>query len=59
LPIEMGNVGWNRQVTMFWPVPVFSRFDYRKTNGFVEGKNKRINAIKRIPYGSCNTVTSE
>ena len=33
---------------------ILNYFDYRITNGFVEGKNNRIKTIKRTAYGYRN-----
>ena len=33
---------------------IVNYFDYRITNGFVEGKNNRIKTIKRMAYGYRN-----
>ncbi|MEE9528499.1 MAG: ISL3 family transposase [Dehalococcoidia bacterium] len=35
-----------------WREEILNYFDYRITNGFVEGKNNRIKTIKRIAYPS-------
>lgn len=37
-----------------WRKEILNYFDYRITNGFVEGKNNRIKTIKRIAYGYRN-----
>jgi len=37
-----------------WREEILSYFDYRITNGFVEGKNNRIKTIKRMAYGYRN-----
>jgi transposase len=37
-----------------WGEEILNYFDYRITNGFVEGKNNRIKTIKRIAYGYRN-----
>jgi transposase len=37
-----------------WRVEIVNYFDYRITNGFVEGKNNRIKTIKRMGYGYRN-----
>jgi transposase len=37
-----------------WRDEILNYFDYRITNGFVEGKNNRIKTIKRIAYGYRN-----
>ena len=37
-----------------WREEILNYFDYRITNGFVEGKNNRIKTIKRIAYGYRN-----
>ena len=34
-----------------WRKEILNYFDYRLTNGFVEGKNNRIKTIKRMAYG--------
>jgi len=34
-----------------WREEILNYFDYRITNGFVEGKNNRIKTIKRMAYG--------
>ena len=33
-----------------WREEILNYFDYRITNGFVEGKNNRIKTIKRLAY---------
>jgi len=33
-----------------WREEILNYFDYRITNGFVEGKNNRIKTIKRSPF---------
>jgi len=33
-----------------WREEILNYFDYRITNGFVEGKNNRIKTIKRMAY---------
>jgi transposase len=38
-----------------WRTEILNYFDYRITNGFVEGKNNRIKTIKRMGYGYRNT----
>jgi transposase len=38
-----------------WRSEILNYFDYHITNGFVEGKNNRIKAIKRMAYGYRNT----
>jgi transposase len=38
-----------------WRAEILNYFDYRITNGFVEGKNNRIKTIKRMGYGYRNT----
>jgi transposase len=38
-----------------WREEILNYFDYRITNGFVEGKNNRIKTIKRMGYGYRNT----
>ena len=38
-----------------WKEEILNYFDYRITNGFVEGKNNRIKTIKRMAYGYRNT----
>jgi len=38
-----------------WREEILNYFDYRITNGFVEGKNNRIKTIKRMAYGYRNT----
>ena len=35
-----------------WREEILNYFDYRITNGFVEGKNNRIKTIKRMAYPS-------
>lgn len=37
-----------------WRDEILNYFDYRITNGFVEGKNNRIKTIKRMAYGYRN-----
>jgi len=37
-----------------WGSEILNYFDYRITNGFVEGKNNRIKTIKRMGYGYRN-----
>jgi len=37
-----------------WRNEILNYFDYRVTNGFVEGKNNRIKVIKRMAYGYRN-----
>jgi len=37
-----------------WRSEILNYFDYRTTNGFVEGKNNRIKTIKRMGYGYRN-----
>ena len=37
-----------------WQEEILNYFDYRITNGFVEGKNNRIKTIKRMAYGYRN-----
>lgn len=37
-----------------WKAEILNYFDYRITNGFVEGKNNRIKTIKRMGYGYRN-----
>jgi transposase len=37
-----------------WRDEILNFFDYRITNGFVEGKNNRIKTIKRMAYGYRN-----
>lgn len=37
-----------------WQQEILNYFDYRITNGFVEGKNNRIKTIKRMAYGYRN-----
>ena len=37
-----------------WREEILNYFDYRITNGFVEGKNNRIKTIKRMGYGYRN-----
>ena len=37
-----------------WRNEILNYFDYHVTNGFVEGKNNRIKAIKRMAYGYRN-----
>ena len=37
-----------------WRSEILNYFDYHVTNGFVEGKNNRIKAIKRMAYGYRN-----
>ena len=38
-----------------WREEILNYFEYRITNGFVEGKNNRIKTIKRMAYGYRNT----
>jgi transposase len=38
-----------------WRTEILNYFEYRITNGFVEGKNNRIKTIKRMGYGYRNT----
>ena len=38
-----------------WREEILNYFDYRITNGFVEGKTNRIKTIKRMAYGYRNT----
>ena len=38
-----------------WREEILNYFEYRITNGFVEGKNNRIKTIKRMGYGYRNT----
>ena len=40
-----------------WREEILNYFDYRITNGFVEGKNNRIKTIKRMAYGYRNMDT--
>ncbi len=40
-----------------WRREILNYFDYRITNGFVEGKNNRIKTIKRMAYGYRNMAT--
>jgi len=37
-----------------WREGILNYFDYRITNGFVEGKNNQIKTIKRMAYGYRN-----
>jgi len=37
-----------------WREEILNYFDYKITNGFVEGKNNRIKTIKRMAYGYRN-----
>jgi len=37
-----------------WRQEILNYFDYRITNGLVEGKNNRIKTIKRMAYGYRN-----
>ena len=37
-----------------WREEILNYFDYRITNGFVEGKNNRIKTTKRMAYGYRN-----
>jgi len=37
-----------------WRGEILNYFDYRITNGFVEGKNNRIKTLKRMAYGYRN-----
>jgi len=37
-----------------WREEILNYFDYRITNGFVQGKNNRIKAMKRMAYGYRN-----
>ena len=37
-----------------WREEILNYFDYRITDGFVEGKNNRIKTIKRTAYGYRN-----
>ncbi len=37
-----------------WREEILNYFDYRITNGFIEGKNNRIKTIKRMAYGYRN-----
>ncbi len=37
-----------------WRNEILNYFDYRYTNGFLEGKNNRIKVIKRVAYGYRN-----
>jgi transposase len=37
-----------------WREEILNYYDYRLTNGFVEGKNNRIKTIKRMAYGYRN-----
>ena len=37
-----------------WGEEILNYFDYQITNGFVDGKNKRIKAIKRMAYSYRN-----
>ncbi len=37
-----------------WREEILNYFDYRITNGFVEGKNNRIKTMKRMAYGYRN-----
>ncbi len=37
-----------------WRGEILNYFDYRITNGFIEGKNNRIKTIKRMAYGYRN-----
>ncbi len=38
----------------YWREEILNYFDYRITNGFVEGKYNRIKTIKRMAYGYRN-----
>ncbi len=40
-----------------WREEILNYFDYRITNGFVEGKKNRIKIIKRMAYGYRNIHT--
>jgi transposase len=46
-----------RRTLLNWRKEILNYFDYRITNGFVEGKNNRIKTIKRIAYGYRNLDT--
>jgi transposase len=46
-----------RRTLLNWREEILNYFDYRITNGFVEGKNNRIKTIKRIAYGYRNLDT--
>jgi len=37
-----------------WRDEILNYFDYRITNGFIEGKNNRIKTLKRMAYGYRN-----
>jgi len=43
-----------RHTVTNWRDEILNYFDYRITNGFVEGKNNRIKTIKRMAYGYRN-----
>ena len=43
-----------RRTLANWRAEILNYFDYRITNGFVEGKNNRIKTIKRMAYGYRN-----
>lgn len=66
---ESGLLDWEEKVVKYGPAPfhklfsmlrdwreeILNYFDYRYTNGFVEGKNNRIKVIKRVAYGYRNS----
>ena len=41
-----------------WRQEILNYFDYRITNGFVEGKNNRIKTIKRTAYATITWIIS-
>jgi len=43
-----------RYILSEWREELLNYFDYRITNGFVEGKNNRIKTLKRMAYGYRN-----
>jgi len=54
--IQSGLPEFTALLPMFsnWRDEILNYFDYRITNGFVEGKNNRIKTIKRMGYGYRN-----
>lgn len=55
--ISVSSLGEFRQLlSLFdrWGDDILNYFDYRITNGFVEGKNNRIKTLKRMAYGYRN-----
>jgi transposase len=54
---EQGPAAFRALLPMLrdWRGEILNYFDYRYTNGFVEGKNNRIKVIKRVAYGYRNS----